>query len=393
MPRIETRTVAEHHDLHHTRLLDAAVAALVDHDLEALTLAGLAKRAGRSRASLYAYFGSADDLRAAVCERVLGSWVDEVLSEIRKQSSPDERLDRFVTVQIERTHGIAIDRVLSFVANQQGDPLRTRLRALTDPLTDELHAIVRAFGVEPPTRAATVVQGAVAAAYDQVLAGADPAEVADDTLAFVRAGIAALRGSDRERGDGVSKPGAPGVGRGGPLGHPPDSPDSPGAAMPGASAPRTASAPLRRNPSSLARTEARTLPSFLAVVVSEAASGPLVDRRLPARRVARVTALPLVWTVVGFVSGTTGLGGSWLHLLLGLSLIAMLARAARLVSPADIASVGLRALALLALVASAVALVARAEDLESIVAVHVGLAAALLGGLMWLAVGSERRVC
>lgn len=128
----------------------------------------------------------------------------------------------------------------------------------------------------------------------------------------------------------------------------------------------------------------------MACVVSEVGSGPVIDRRASARRIARVTALPLVWTIVGFVNGATGLGGSRLHLVLGLSLIALLTRAARRVSPAHIASVGLRALALLAVVASVVALVARAEHLESVVAVHIGLAAALLGGLMWL-VGSTWR--
>ncbi len=362
VPKIDTRTVAEHRNLHHARLLGAALDYVAVHDVDSLTLAELAKRTGRSRASLYAYFGSAEDLRATVCAETLELWVTELVQEIRQVSSPGERLDRFVTAQIDRPHDPTVDAVLAYVGVQHSEPFRTRVLSTTEPLTAELLSIIEQLGVDPPTRAATIVQGAVAAAYDQVRAGGAPVSVADDAVAFVRAGLAALRHATPTD----------------PTGRPTDTIDTAARAdiagtTPGASP---------RPPGALAATMAPSMPAMFASAMPAVPVQPLLptSRRRSFGPVARFTAASMALTAVGFVSGITGVGGSALHLLLGVSLIGLLAWAVRAVAPARLASQGLRTLLALAVVTSAVALVAGPLDLDTAVAAHIALAALLLVG-------------
>ena len=67
MPKITARTVAEHRDVQLSKLLAEALDIVRADGVDAVTLAELAKRTGRSRASLYAYFGSTDSLRKTLC--------------------------------------------------------------------------------------------------------------------------------------------------------------------------------------------------------------------------------------------------------------------------------------------------------------------------------------
>lgn len=365
MPKIDARTVAEHHDLQHARLLGAALDYIAANDVDSLTLAELAKRTGRSRASLYAYFGSAEDLRATVCVQTLESWVTDLVQEVRRVTGLDERLERFVTAQIDRPHDPAVDGVLVYVASQHSEPFRARVLSVTEPLTAELLSIIEDLGVEPPTRAATIVQAAVAAAYDQVRAGAAPASVADDTVAFVRAGLAALRQAGTSPGP-TGRSTAPVENTAGAR--------SAGLA-PGAS-PRARSA--------LGATMAPSIPAMFAsavpaVPVVQLSATPQQQQRQ--RRsfgsVARIAAASSTLTAVGFVSGITGIGGSALHLLLGMSLIGILGWSVRAVPSARLASQGLRTLLALAVVTSLVALAAGPLDLDT-AAAHIALAAILL---------------
>ena len=363
MPKIDTRTVAEHRNLHHARLLGAALDYVAAYDVDSLTLAELAKRTGRSRASLYAYFGSAEDLRATVCAQTLESWVTDLVREVRQATSPGERLDRFVTAQIGRPRDPAVDGVLAYVGAQHSEPFRTRVLSATEPLTAELLSIIEQLGVEPPTRAATIVQGAVAAANDQVRAGADPGLVADDTVAFVRAGIAALRHADTPTD---------------PTGRFAETIDTSARA----DVVGLTSGASPRPPGALAATMAPSMPALFASAVPAVPVLP----RLPASRrrsfgsVAVFTAASSGLTAVAFVSGITGIGGPTLHLLLGISLIGILAWPVRAVAPARLASPWRRTLLVLAIVTSAVALVAGPLSLDTAVAAHIALAALLLVG-------------
>lgn len=376
MPRIDASTLAEHRELHHARLLGAALDYISAHAVDSLTLAELAKRTGRSRASLYAYFESVEDLRAAVCEETLRSWVTDLVQEVRRATSPEDRLDRFITAQIDRPHDRAVDAVLVYVGAQHSEAFRARVLSATEPLTAELLAIIERLGVDPPERAATIVQGAVAAAYDQVRAGADPAAVADDTVAFVRAGLAALRHTTRPTD---------------PMG--PSANDV--ATEPRVGAAGLTPSPPPRTPGALAASVAPSMPALFASAVSAGPAGPAVPRPPAARRrrfgpAARGAAAISGWTAVGFVSGITGIGGPALHLVLGISLIGLLAWSVRVFAPARSAHLGLRTLLALALATSTVALFAGPSDLGATVAVHIALAVLLLVGSATATVAAVR---
>ena len=360
MPKIDAQTVAEHRDLHHARLLDTALELVASHPVESLTLAELAKRAGRSRASTYAYFGSTDDLRAAVCAQVLGAWVAGVLDEVRQASLPDDRLDRFIAAQIEHRADPSVDRVLAYVQAQQSEPFRTRVVQVIEPLTAELLAIIGRLGVDPPTRAATVVQGAVAAAYDQVRAGADPHQVAGDTIVFVRAGLAALRHAESQDGTG-----------------------GPGTAAEGLLDQAGTASPAPHGPGALAMSSSPSMPSLVSAAVAAGVSSTrrpvgTTPRHL---RATTIAGAQLAWAVAAFATGALRVGGAGLHLLLGLSLVAILAWSVRALAPAMLAPRRLRAMFGLAVASSAAALVARFEQIDVAVVTHVALAAVLLVGL------------
>lgn len=363
VPRIDAPTVGEHHERQLALLLDAALDVVARHDVERLTLAELAKRTGRSRASLYAYFGSTDDLRVALCGHALAGWVADVLADVHLATTPAERIERFVAAQIEHPRDVSVDRLHAFATAQTSDAVRAQVRAVTEPLAAVLLATIEELGVEPPTRAATMVQGAIAAASDQVRAGAMPREVAEDTVAFVRAGLDALRspgGTDRHDRTGVP------------------------ARRRSAGTRGTAS-----SPSALARcvapSPAAWLASTLAIGIEPSREPSPAPRargsRARAGRAAVLAVAQLAWAVVGFATGITGIGGTAWHAVLGVSLVAILAWSARVAGPLHLGAAEMRSLAALAASASVVALVAGHVGFDGAVAVHIALAAVLVAGL------------
>ena len=64
MPRIETKTLAQHRDWRRNQLIDAAASIAMESGGAAVTVAAVAQRAGLSRTSVYEYFGSGSELVA-----------------------------------------------------------------------------------------------------------------------------------------------------------------------------------------------------------------------------------------------------------------------------------------------------------------------------------------
>ena len=78
MPQIDAPTVAEHRAQQREALLDAAEAILLEAGHSALTFRALGERTGLARNSIYRYFSSRDDLIAALCERDMPRWLEEL---------------------------------------------------------------------------------------------------------------------------------------------------------------------------------------------------------------------------------------------------------------------------------------------------------------------------
>ncbi len=98
MPRIAAATLAEHRAARLAQLLDAGRALLVARGVESVTMAAVARHAGLTRSSVYEYFGTVSDLRAAVLDADAGHWALLLQSE----HEPDDPLARAVRDCVRR---------------------------------------------------------------------------------------------------------------------------------------------------------------------------------------------------------------------------------------------------------------------------------------------------
>jgi AcrR family transcriptional regulator len=79
-------------DLAAQRILDGAEAEFADRGVAATTMAGIARRAGCSRATVYAYFTDRHELRLAVVNRAAVRVADQVATATAHLADPDRRL-------------------------------------------------------------------------------------------------------------------------------------------------------------------------------------------------------------------------------------------------------------------------------------------------------------
>ena len=100
MPQIDAPTVAEHRAQQRESLLDAAEAILLEAGHGALTFRALGERTGLARNSIYRYFSSRDDLIAALCERDMPRWLEELETAMAAADGPDARVAAFVSTQL-----------------------------------------------------------------------------------------------------------------------------------------------------------------------------------------------------------------------------------------------------------------------------------------------------
>ncbi len=99
MPRIQAPTVAEHHARMERALLDAARGLLAEAP-EVPSMAAVGRRAGLARSSVYQYFGSAEELLAAVVADVFPEWGARVADRVAAAGSPAERVWAYVEANL-----------------------------------------------------------------------------------------------------------------------------------------------------------------------------------------------------------------------------------------------------------------------------------------------------
>lgn len=374
MPKISAPTVIEHHDRQLTLLISAATDLLRHGGPDALTLASLAKHVGRSRASLYVYFGSTQDLLVTVCEYAIATWAHDITSASASAPTPADRLATFVRAQVTASPDPLLDAALRIAGSALSDEHRERIERAQVPLVIELLDILTSLEVEPPERAAFLVQGAVAAAHDQVTAGADPDAVNDVTTEFIRAGIAQIA----------------------------TTPDAPTHRL--ATARRSAAddrATTQHGASgALAFSVAPSLPLLFASVVREATAtpgnrpiGPAVldpaavvvasARLLAVRRRTRATVVGLLgWAIAAFIAGLAGLGAAAVHIGLGLVLVGLAFAAIPTLSRTSMLRTLSVIIAVAAAATSAVALIGGSQRWTT--GLHILLATGLLVGVAQL---------
>jgi AcrR family transcriptional regulator len=130
MPQIDAPTVAEHRAQQRESLLDAAEAILLESGHGALTFRALGERTGLARNSIYRYFSSRDDLIAALCERDMPRWLEQLETAMAAAAGPDARVAAFVSTQLRLVaHGS--HRMAQLLGDAPlGPAVRARVNAL-----------------------------------------------------------------------------------------------------------------------------------------------------------------------------------------------------------------------------------------------------------------------
>jgi len=190
MPQIDAPTVAEHRAQQREALLDGAEQILLAEGHSALTFGHLGERTGLARNSIYRYFGSRDELIAALCERDMPRWLDELRAAMDAAPDPDARIAAYVSIQL-RLVVAGAHRLAQLLGDAPlGPAVRARINALAYRpaalLEAELHG-------DPDARlAAQLVQGVVNAGV-RLLHSASIDEVEPLTVTLAQTLVASRR--------------------------------------------------------------------------------------------------------------------------------------------------------------------------------------------------------
>ncbi|XRQ13621.1 TetR/AcrR family transcriptional regulator [Actinomadura welshii] len=191
MPKISEATVAAHRARQLRTLLDAARALVAEEGIEALSLAALARRVGLSRASLYEYFSSRDDLVAAIVEEELPRWASLVEAALNGPGDLEGKVEAYVRVQLgvmtDGRHAAAV----ALAEHALAEPALERIRAGHAQLLRPLVAALEDGGVAGAEVRAELIQGLVDAAAR--LAQRDPARAEDVIAATLAQATRGLR--------------------------------------------------------------------------------------------------------------------------------------------------------------------------------------------------------
>ncbi|WP_085369923.1 TetR/AcrR family transcriptional regulator [Leifsonia sp. NCR5] len=173
MPKISAPTVAEHRVAQRAALLTATEHLLVEAGLAGVTPRSIAERAGLARSSFYEYFGSRDDILAAVAIAAFDRWAEEIDDALAGVPESD-RMRAYVEATMRMTadgkHSIA--SIL-----QQADISPTKyddIMALHTTLLRPINTLLRETGVPDPDAHATLIQGLLNAGVQLVTHGVDP---------------------------------------------------------------------------------------------------------------------------------------------------------------------------------------------------------------------------
>lgn len=104
MPRLWERTVDEHRASVRAAVLDAASTVIAEGGLTALSMSGVAERAGVGRATLYKYFPDTESILLAWHEAVVAQHLDAVREAAARPGSAWKRLDAALDAY---AHGLA----------------------------------------------------------------------------------------------------------------------------------------------------------------------------------------------------------------------------------------------------------------------------------------------
>ena len=176
MPRIETKTLAQHRDWRRNQLIDAAASIAMESGGAAVTVAAVAQRAGLSRTSVYEYFGSGSELVADLVIDELHSFAETLNIAVAECTDAQCIITCWIkgalTYIADGRHLLAKALNATAVPQSRSQQIGMAHRALMAPLVKA----VTGLGVKDSQRALSFIQAITDASTKRIESGHDAEE-------------------------------------------------------------------------------------------------------------------------------------------------------------------------------------------------------------------------
>ena len=165
---------------------------LAEGGVGAVSPAAVGARAGIARSSVYTYFDSAESMIAAVVEDALPRAEGELRAAAEAAADPAGRIDAYLRTAIDLAARGAHRTAAVLARADLPEPCRARLAELHASQREPLRDAIRELGVEDADLVTGLLDGVLAAAMVAVQAGGQKAEIQEQVLRFVHAGLPGL---------------------------------------------------------------------------------------------------------------------------------------------------------------------------------------------------------
>ena len=192
MPRIETKTLAQHRDWRRQQLINAAVSIAMESGGSGVSVSAVAQRAGISRTSVYEYFSSSADLVADLIIEELSSFAKVLELAVGECSEPYSCIESWIVGALryiaDGRHILAKALNSTSLPQDRGAEIAAAHRALLAPLTKGLTSM----GVKDISQALAYIQATTDTATKRIEAGHDAEAEIKSATAFCISGLARL---------------------------------------------------------------------------------------------------------------------------------------------------------------------------------------------------------
>ncbi|MDA8319273.1 MAG: TetR/AcrR family transcriptional regulator [Actinomycetota bacterium] len=180
-------------------MLEAVADLLAEGGVAAVSPAAVGARAGIARSSVYTYFDSAESMIAAVVEDALPRAEEELRAATEASADPAGRIDAYLRTAIDLAARGAHRTAAVLARADLPEPCRARLAELHASQREPLREAIRELGVEDADLVTGLLDGVLAAAMVAVQAGGQKAEIQEQVLRFVHAGLPGLSARQVQR--------------------------------------------------------------------------------------------------------------------------------------------------------------------------------------------------
>lgn len=146
MPKITAANIEEHLRVQNGRILDAARVLFSAKGYRGTDMGDIAKAMGLARNSLYRYYSNKDHILAAVLQRDMVPYVEQISALENDIEDPRERINTWLDLQIELATG-PCHATISMLGDMQeaSRELRQEMGALHEPMAQVLNTAVAAI--------------------------------------------------------------------------------------------------------------------------------------------------------------------------------------------------------------------------------------------------------